>query len=52
MFLFVEQNFMIYRTGESLALDRSTNMPKVTFLLSGAFVILLSMFKYPEKNAR
>jgi len=41
---------MIYRTGESRALDRSVNRPKVTFLLSSAFEILLSMFKYPEQT--
>ena len=41
---------MIFRTGESRALERSMNRPKVTFLLSTAFEILLSMFKYPEQT--
>ena len=41
---------MIYRIGESRTLDRSMNRPKVTFLLSSKFEILLSMFKYPEQT--
>ena len=41
---------MIFRTGESRALDRSKNRPKVTFLLSTAFEKLLSMFKYTEQT--
>ena len=41
---------MIFPTSESRALDRSMNRPKVTFLLSTAFEILLSMFKYPEQT--